>query len=76
MDNSNITDVESRAMALCEEFCRYVVLDTGNLSILVNVEHEFYFPLSIRLKNLGYREVFKACVHPRNTVTSTFIYVP
>ena len=76
MNDNNIVNIEDRAVAICEEFCRYVVLDTGNTSILANTPHEFYHELTTRLKNLGYREVFRACVHPHNTITSTFIYCP
>lgn len=76
MNDKNIAYIEDRALALCEEFCRYVVVDTGNSSLLTNTGHEFYHELSNRLKNLGYVEIFKACVHPHNTITSTFLLLP
>lgn len=74
MDKNNIHVVESRAVSLCEEFCRYVAVDTGSCSILTNTSYEFYNELVQRLTKLGYREVFRACVHPKNTITSTFIF--
>lgn len=74
MDDNKIHTVESRATALCEEFCRYVVVDTSSSSMLTNTNYEFYNELVNRLTKLGYVEVFRAVVHPKNTVTSTFIF--
>lgn len=75
MNNKDLQTIESRALALCEEFCRYVVQDTGNSSILTNTSHEYYHELSKRLKVLGYVELFRACVYPQTTITSTFLLV-
>ena len=74
MDKNKIHAVESRAVAICEEFCRYVAVDTTSYSLLTNTKHSFYDELSQRLEKIGYKEVFRACVHPRNTITSTFIF--
>jgi hypothetical protein len=73
MNNDNTQMLESRAVAVCEEFCRYVVTDTFNKSILTNTSHDFYPALVRRLKSLGYVELFRASVHPCDTVTSTFL---
>lgn len=75
MKDKDISMIESRALAVCEEFCRYVVADTGNESILTNTSIDYYDELVTRLKALGYVQVFVAAVHPRNTVTSTFLKV-
>ena len=74
MDEDNTQMLESRAVAVCEEFCRYVIADTFNKSILTNTHHEYYAPLVIRLKQLGYVELFRASIHPCDTVTSTFLH--
>ena len=65
--------LESRALSVCEEFCRYVVVDQGNESILTNTNIEYYDELVTRLKQLGYIQLFVAAVHPKKTVTSTFL---
>jgi hypothetical protein len=74
MDEDKTQMLESRAVAVCEEFCRYVVTDTFNKSILTNTQHDFYAPLVRRLKQLGYVELFRASVHPCDTITSTFLH--
>lgn len=73
MDKDKAQMLESRAVAVCEEFCRYVVADPYNKSILTNTTQEYYQPLVCRLKQLGYVELFRASVHPCDTVTSTFL---
>lgn len=70
-DKTNM--LETRAFSVCEEFCRYIVVDERKHSILTNTSVEFYDELHKRLKTLGYAELFSACVHPKNTVTSTFV---
>ena len=74
MDEDKTQMLESRAVAVCEEFCRYVVTDTFNKSILTNTPQDFYAPLVRRLRQLGYVELFCASVHPCDTVTSTFLH--
>ena len=69
----NTSTSNSRAFSLCEEFCRYIVADETKHSILTNTSVEFYDELQKRMKSLGYAELFSACVHPKNTVTSTFV---
>lgn len=73
MDKEQSQMLESRAVAVCEELCRYVVADPYNKSILTNTAQDFYQPLVARLKQLGYVELFRASVHPCDTVTSTFL---
>ena len=65
--------LDSRALSICEEFCRYVIVDQGNESILTNTKIEYYDELVARLKGLGYVQLFVAAVHPKETVTSTFL---
>lgn len=74
MNDDQLQSVDSRALAICEEFCRYTILDPVNRSLLINVDIEYYHALVNRLKWLGYVELFKAAVRPRNTVTCTFLY--
>lgn len=73
MNNDNIKLINSRAFSICEEFCRYVVTDDFNKSILTNTAAEFHSSLVNRLAALGYVELFRASVHPCDTVTSTFL---
>ena len=70
-DNTKM--LESRAVAICEEFCRYVITDTFNNSILTNTQEEYHSSLVTRLATIGYIELFRASVHPCDTVTSTFL---
>jgi hypothetical protein len=65
--------LNSRALSICEEFCRYIVVDEKRHTILTNTCTDFYDELVKRMKTLGYFELFSACVHPKNTVTSTFV---
>ena len=73
MDNDKTGIIDSRATSICEEYCKYVVVDGTNLSILVNVQQEYYDELHNRLSWLGYVEIFKACVNPKRTITGVFI---
>lgn len=73
MENDPVNITQSRALSVCEEFCKYVVVDTFNHSILINVSEEYHPALVKRLKPLGYVELFRASVHPETTVTSTFL---
>lgn len=73
MDNNYKQVVESRAIAICEEFCRYVVVDSINDSILTNTSLEYYDELLSRMKALGYIQIFVAAIHPKKTITSTFL---
>ena len=73
MKHNKSSIIESRAIAICEEFCRYVVADTVNESILVNVNVGFYDELINRLNTLGYVQMFVASVHPKHTVTVAFV---
>lgn len=74
MGKDNKTKSKMLATSLCEEFCRYVVVDNVNNSILTNVKHEYHGELVRRLDEAGYVELFRASVSPKNTVTSTFVY--
>lgn len=73
MSRDNIHLVEQRAFSICEEFCKYVIMDEFNSSILVNIEQEYYHELTNRLAWLGYVEIFKASIYPEITVTCTFL---
>jgi len=73
MKDNNVK-LKMLATSLCEEFCRYVVVDNINNSILVNVKQEYHSALVNRLDAVGYVELFRASVTPKNTVTSTFVY--
>lgn len=73
MKDNNVK-LKRLATSLCEEFCRYVVVDNLNNSILINVKQEYHGALVNRLDEVGYVELFRASVTPKNTVTSTFVY--
>lgn len=73
MDEKYIKLVESRALSICEEFCRYVVTDEFNKSILTNTTAEYHESLVTRLAGIGYVELFRADVPPGDTITSTFL---
>lgn len=73
MDEHKNSITQSRALSVCEEFCKYVVVDSFNQSILTNVKEEYHMALVKRLKPLGYVELFRASVHPETTITSTFL---
>ena len=73
MKDENSQTCMSKATAVCEEFCRYVVVDKKNMSILVNVKSEYYHELVRRLELLSYVELFSASLNPRHTVTATFV---
>jgi hypothetical protein len=74
MKDENVNVTHTRALSVCEEFCKYVVVDNFNQSILTNVAEEYYAALVKRLKPLGYVELFRASVYPESTITSTFLH--
>lgn len=62
-----------RSESLCEEFSDYVLYDTANDSVLVNVETEYFGVVFRELKKLGYILVFKTRIETTNSLTCTFI---
>jgi len=74
MKEENPSTCITRATAVCEEFCRYVVVDSRSSSILVNVKTDYFHELQKRLGHLDYVDVFVASVNPARTVTATFVW--
>jgi len=61
--------------SLCEEFSDYVLEDSSNDSILVNIPEEHFATIFRELKKLGYKMVFKTRIKKSNSLTCTFIKI-
>ena len=64
-----------KGSSLCEEFSDYVLEDTSNDSILVNIPDEHFGTIFRELKKLGYKMVFKTRIEKSNSLTCTFIKI-
>jgi hypothetical protein len=59
--------------SLCEEFSDYVLYDSMNDSILVNVDKQYTSIVIKELKKIGYKLVFQTKLNLTNSYTCTFI---
>jgi hypothetical protein len=61
------------AIAVCHEFCNYIITDDDNGSILINVNEEYHGELVKRLDQLGLMEVLNVAAEPKRTRSCTFL---
>jgi len=67
--------VFEKAIDICNEFCKYIIIDHTNGSILVNVEKEYHSELVRRLDEIDVMEVLSVAAEPKTTLTCTFLIV-
>ena len=61
------------AIAICNEFCNYIIADTDNGSILINIDEEYHSELVKRLDKIDVMEVLNVAATPRTTRSCTFL---
>ena len=69
-------EVYERGVHVCQEFTDFVLLDKTRMSIVINVDLEFFKTIKKEMQKIGYRLMFTKPFKDINSITCAFELLP